>query len=229
MLEASSQDGHVATAGKFAVQPLLQMLIWGSNTISIPFWRSPCWVYHTVHLTRFTCRVDIQIRTLCLSPDGVLLLSIDEEGRALLINRTRKVLLHHFSFKAPVAAATFSPDGKYIAVAVGKLLQVGLTHCKPAGFPVIAVVLQLCNLDQKLLTPVVAHASFHDVHLSAFRQQLFVCLGSVVHSFRNCEHTSKYSRHQTQSCMAWCAGMAHSKLCQADGSHAAAQNLWWLP
>jgi hypothetical protein len=28
-----------------------------------------------------------QIRTLCVSPDGVLLLSVDEDGKALLINR----------------------------------------------------------------------------------------------------------------------------------------------
>src|SRR5690348_16939901 len=74
-----------------------------------------------------TCYVSctaLQIRTLCLSPDGQLLLSIDQNGRALLIARTRHVLLHHFSFKAPVAAAAFSPDGKYVAVAVGRLLQV---------------------------------------------------------------------------------------------------------
>jgi len=49
---------------------------------------------------------------------------VDEEGRPLLINRARRVLLGHFSFKAPVAAAAFSPDGAYIAVAVGKLMQV---------------------------------------------------------------------------------------------------------
>jgi len=66
----------------------------------------------------------VQIRTLCLSPDGQLLLSIDENGRALLIARTRRVLLHHFSFKGPVSAAAFSPDGRYVAVAVGRLLQV---------------------------------------------------------------------------------------------------------
>lgn len=66
----------------------------------------------------------MQIRTLCLSPDGQLLLSIDENGRALLIARTRRVLLHHFSFKGPVSAAAFSPDGRYVAVAVGRLLQV---------------------------------------------------------------------------------------------------------
>ena len=49
---------------------------------------------------------------------------MDEEGRSLLINKRRRTLLHRFSFKGPVAAAAFSPDGRYIACAVGKLLQV---------------------------------------------------------------------------------------------------------
>lgn len=83
-----------------------------------------------------------QIRTLCLSPDGQLLLSIDENGRALLIARTRRVLLHHFSFKGPVAAAAFSPDGRFVAVAVGRLLQVCVGVCSPAGFGVM--VTSLC-------------------------------------------------------------------------------------
>ena len=65
-----------------------------------------------------------QIRTLCVSPDGQLLLAIDEAGRALLINKARRALLHHVSFKGPVAAARFSPDGRYVAVAVGRTLQV---------------------------------------------------------------------------------------------------------
>lgn len=52
------------------------------------------------------------------------MLSIDEDGKALLINRARRALLHHFSFKGPVAVARFSPDGKYIAVGVGRLVQV---------------------------------------------------------------------------------------------------------
>jgi periodic tryptophan protein 2 len=54
-------------------------------------------------------------------------LSIDEDGRALLINKQRRALLHHFSFKGPVAVAKFSPDGKYIAVGVGRLVQVWKT------------------------------------------------------------------------------------------------------
>lgn len=65
-----------------------------------------------------------QIRTLAVSPDGRILLSIDDQGRALVVNRRRRALLHHFSFKGAVRAAKFSPDGKYVACAVGRLLQV---------------------------------------------------------------------------------------------------------
>ena len=69
------------------------------------------------------CSHLLQVRTICVSPNGQLLLSIDEDGRALLVNRERRTLLHHFTFKKPVAAASFSPDGSYIACAVGRLLQ----------------------------------------------------------------------------------------------------------
>lgn len=65
-----------------------------------------------------------QVRTLALSPDGRLLVSIDVEGRALVINRRRRALLHHFSFKDRVRSAAFSPDGAFLAVAVGRLVQV---------------------------------------------------------------------------------------------------------
>eukprot|EP01025_Chloroclados_australasicus_P005925 TRINITY_DN1192_c0_g1_i5.p1 TRINITY_DN1192_c0_g1~~TRINITY_DN1192_c0_g1_i5.p1 ORF type:complete len:967 (-),score=113.08 TRINITY_DN1192_c0_g1_i5:314-3214(-) len=65
-----------------------------------------------------------QIQTLCLSPDGVILMSIDLEGKSLIINMKSGALLHHFSFKEPVRVARFSPDGKYIAVAVGNMVQI---------------------------------------------------------------------------------------------------------
>lgn len=88
-----------------------------------------------------------QIRTLCVSPDGQLLLSVDEHGRALLIARRRRVLLHHFSFKSPVTAAAFSPDGRYIAAAVGRLLQVW--HAPPLA---------------KALAPMSLHRTYGTAH-----------------------------------------------------------------
>ena len=51
-------------------------------------------------------------------------MAIDEDGRSLLINKKQSVLLHRFSFKGPVKAAEFSPDGQFIACAVGRVLQV---------------------------------------------------------------------------------------------------------
>ncbi|KDD74153.1 hypothetical protein H632_c1526p0, partial [Helicosporidium sp. ATCC 50920] len=63
-------------------------------------------------------------RTLALSPDGRILFVIDDKGRALIVNRVKRVLLHRFSFKDTVRAAKFSPGGEYLAVAVGRLVQV---------------------------------------------------------------------------------------------------------
>lgn len=71
-----------------------------------------------------------QVCTIAVSPDGSLLLSVDEDGRGLLINRQRNALLHHFSFKGRVAVAKFSPDGAYLAVGVGRLVQVWHTPSK---------------------------------------------------------------------------------------------------
>ena len=81
-----------------------------------------------IHPADAACRV-LQIRTLCLAPHGGLLLAIDNDGKSLLISRKRQALLHHFSFKGPVAAAKFSPDGTFIAAAVGRLLQVSQPSC----------------------------------------------------------------------------------------------------
>lgn len=60
----------------------------------------------------FELRSDV--RTLCVSPDGTLLVAIDDTGRALVINRKQNALLHHFSFKDTVRVASFSPDGRYV-------------------------------------------------------------------------------------------------------------------
>ncbi|SCZ99353.1 BZ3500_MvSof-1268-A1-R1_Chr3-1g05964 [Microbotryum saponariae] len=64
------------------------------------------------------------IARIALSPDATVLLSIDEDGRALLVNFKRSTVLHHFNFKKPVRDVQFSPDGKFIAATHGSQVQV---------------------------------------------------------------------------------------------------------
>ena len=64
------------------------------------------------------------IASIALSPDGSVLITVDEEGHALLINFKRGVVLNHFNFKKAVNAIVFSPDGKYFAVTHENHVQV---------------------------------------------------------------------------------------------------------
>ncbi|KAK4688689.1 periodic tryptophan protein 2, partial [Tremellales sp. Uapishka_1] len=64
------------------------------------------------------------IACIALSPDGNVLISIDEDGRALLVHFRKGTVLHHMNFKKPVQAVSFSPDGKYIAITHGHHIQV---------------------------------------------------------------------------------------------------------
>eukprot|EP00953_Heterococcus_sp_UTEX-ZZ885_P038483 19743-Heterococcus_DN1.PRE.3 len=64
---------------------------------------------------------------MAVSHDGRLLLVIDDDGRALLVNLQRRVVLHRLNFKHRVRAAAFSPSDGFIAVAVGKSVQVWRT------------------------------------------------------------------------------------------------------
>ncbi|KAJ3139411.1 hypothetical protein HK100_011615 [Physocladia obscura] len=63
------------------------------------------------------------IERIALSPSGKLLLSIDEDGRALLVNFHLQTVLHRQSFKTKVKDAQFSPDGKFVAITHGKQIQ----------------------------------------------------------------------------------------------------------
>ncbi|KAG8745716.1 hypothetical protein FRC10_007196 [Ceratobasidium sp. 414] len=67
------------------------------------------------------------ITAVALSPNSNLLISVDEDGRALLVNFRMGVVLHHFNFKKPVQAIKFSPDSKFIAVTHDSHVQVWKT------------------------------------------------------------------------------------------------------
>ena len=76
------------------------------------------------------------IAAIALSPDGNVLISVDEggisfslfakrsddssgaDGRALLVNARRGVVLHHFNFHKPVKDIQFSPNGSCVMLRI---------------------------------------------------------------------------------------------------------------
>jgi periodic tryptophan protein 2 len=64
------------------------------------------------------------ISRIGLTPRGNLLLSIDEDGHAILTNVPRRIALYHLSFRAAVTAISFSPSGRHFVVGLGRKLEV---------------------------------------------------------------------------------------------------------
>ncbi|EON69372.1 periodic tryptophan protein 2 [Coniosporium apollinis CBS 100218] len=71
------------------------------------------------------------IARLALNPRGNLLLSVDEDGRAILTNLPRRIALYHFSFRSAVSALVFSPSGRHFAAGVGRKIEVWHTPSTP--------------------------------------------------------------------------------------------------
>ncbi|PYH87897.1 WD40 repeat-like protein [Aspergillus ellipticus CBS 707.79] len=86
-------------------------------------------VHNTSYTLPFTHRTNID--RLALSPRGNLLLTVDENGRAILTNFLRRLVIHKFSFKGRVSALEFSPSGRHFAVGVGRRLQFWHTPSTP--------------------------------------------------------------------------------------------------
>ncbi|KAI4867731.1 periodic tryptophan protein 2 [Hypoxylon rubiginosum] len=64
------------------------------------------------------------ISRIGLTPRGNLLLSVDEEGHAILTNVPRRISIYHFSFRSPVTALSFSPSGRHFVVGLGRKTEV---------------------------------------------------------------------------------------------------------
>lgn len=67
------------------------------------------------------------IARIALNKQASLMLSVDEDGRAILVNFVSRVVLHHFNFKGEVNDLRFSNDGHYFAVAVDRFVQIWKT------------------------------------------------------------------------------------------------------
>jgi hypothetical protein len=80
------------------------------------------------------------ISRLALSPDGAILLCVDDEGHLLMANVLRRVVVHHLNLKEPVRELRFSPDVRAApahdsrrplrTTASRRLTRVGLGVCR---------------------------------------------------------------------------------------------------
>ena len=71
------------------------------------------------------------ISHVALNPQGNLILTIDEDGRAILGHFPRRLALHHFSSKGPVTALAFSPSGRHFGIGQGRFIEVWQTPSTP--------------------------------------------------------------------------------------------------
>lgn len=67
------------------------------------------------------------IARIALNKQSTLMLSVDVDGRAILVNFVSRVVLHHFNFKGEVKSIQFSNDGQYFAVAMERFVQIWKT------------------------------------------------------------------------------------------------------
>lgn len=86
---------------------------------------------HSSYTLPFTHRRNIS--RLALNPAGTLLLSVDEDGRAVLTHLPRRLALHRFSFNAPLSALAFSPSGRHFAAGVGRLVEIWHAPSAPSS------------------------------------------------------------------------------------------------
>lgn len=67
------------------------------------------------------------IARIALNKQESLLLSVDVDGRAILVNFNARTVLHHFNFKEKVQDLKFTPDSRHFAIACGRFVQVWKT------------------------------------------------------------------------------------------------------
>ncbi|SCU87928.1 LAMI_0D08064g1_1 [Lachancea mirantina] len=86
-------------------------------------------VFDLVNNKSFTFEYEHRKNVACLdlNTQGSLLLSVDQDGRAILVNFRARTVLHHFNFKDKVRTVKFSPDGRLFALACGRFIQIWKT------------------------------------------------------------------------------------------------------
>ncbi|KAI6850647.1 Periodic tryptophan protein [Hortaea werneckii] len=83
------------------------------------------------HTLPFAHRTNIS--RIALHPGGQLLLTVDEQGHAILSLFQRRIVLYHFSLKGAVSSLEFSPSGTHFAVGIGRKIEVWKTPSTPGA------------------------------------------------------------------------------------------------
>ncbi|UZJ52882.1 hypothetical protein CBS101457_002202 [Exobasidium rhododendri] len=79
----------------------------------------------TNHSTTLPIEMRKPIIRIAQNPkQGEIILLVDVDGRAVLVNARARVTLSHINFKLPARDVCFSPNGQYIAVTHGNKIQV---------------------------------------------------------------------------------------------------------
>lgn len=71
--------------------------------------------------------------TIALSPDGSLLIAVNERGEAQLISMVSCTVIHRHKFQSAAQCVVFSPNGRYFAVAKENMLFVFKTPGEISG------------------------------------------------------------------------------------------------
>eukprot|EP00794_Sanderia_malayensis_P006998 gene6998-7783_t len=61
---------------------------------------------------------------ICLSPDNSILIAVDNDGKSIVFSLKTNIPLHYFTFKHPISFIKYSPNGNYIAVTLGRQVQI---------------------------------------------------------------------------------------------------------
>jgi periodic tryptophan protein 2 len=96
------------------------------------------------------------IDRLCLSHDGQVLISVDVDGFALIVNMLKKVVIAHFNFRDKVTALEFSPDNAFFMVATGTKVKIfeAPSALAPKTFSPLVLYKKYNNLHSQPVTGV---------------------------------------------------------------------------
>jgi len=64
------------------------------------------------------------IQKIAISPDGGLIICIDQDGYGIFASLVSNTILCFYNFRAPVDSISFSPDGNFFAVGMGHKLKI---------------------------------------------------------------------------------------------------------